>query len=220
MGMDQSQRHSVIQSAERLVRSTLKGDSSGHDWWHIHRVRKLAVDIGEKENCGLFVCELAALLHDLIDEKLVSNVSEAIADVKSWLAEQKVSKVEKEHIISIITNLSFKGGKQKPLETIEGKVVQDADRLDALGAIGIGRTFSYSGATGQLMFDPEIKVRNELTNEEYRTGKTTAINHFYEKLFKLSDLMNTETGKKVAEQRHLFMEQFIEQFYKEWDGEQ
>lgn len=214
--VDLLQEQLIIKRAEQLVKDALKHDSTGHDWWHIVRVQNLAKEIGRIEECNLFICELAALLHDLADDKLVSDEKAALESIEHWLFRQGISKEERYHIMDIVENMSFKGGNQPTMNTIEGKVVQDADRLDAIGAIGIGRVFSYSGAKGQLMYDPSIAVREVMTQEEYRKSKSTAINHFYEKLFKLKDLMNTNTGKKIAIERHLFMEKFIEQFFSEW----
>lgn len=208
----------IIKNAEQFVKEKLKDDTTGHDWFHIHRVRTTALAIAEKEGGNKLVIELAALLHDVIDDKLVASEEEAVKQVDNWLKDQPIDEGDRQHILHIIQNLSFKGGNRAAVATIEGKIVQDADRLDALGAIGIARTFVYSGAKGQGMYDPSIEVRDEMTYEEYRTGKSTAINHFYEKLLKLKALMNTEYGMKMAEARHQYMEDFLEQFYQEWNG--
>lgn len=186
----------IVEEAEKFVHSILKGDSSGHDWWHIYRVRNLSKKIGENEGADIFICEVAALLHDIADEKLFGDEEKGLEKIISWLKDHKVSEGDRNHIVSIIKTMSFKGGHNLKVETLEGQVVQDADRLDAIGAIGIGRTFAYAGAKGQLMYDPDIPVRNEMTKEEYRHGKSTAINHFYEKLIKLNNLMNTPSGEK------------------------
>ena len=207
----------VLLQAEEYVRSLLKEESSGHDWWHIHRVRGLAKKIAVHEGADLFICEITALLHDLADEKLFGNEEEGLLSIDHWLNKYGVHEDERKHILSIIKTMSFKGGTNRPIETLEGKVVQDADRLDAIGAIGIGRTFAYAGAKGQLMYDPSIPVRDEMTKEEYRNGKSTAINHFYEKLLKLKELMNTDYGKKIAQERHRFLGEFLERFLDEWD---
>ncbi|MFN7252754.1 MAG: HD domain-containing protein [Anaerobacillus sp.] len=207
----------ILIEAEQYVRSLLEKDSSGHDWWHIHRVRGLARKIAANEGANIFVCELTALLHDLADEKLFGDEEKGLADINEWLEKNGVGKEDRQHIVSIIKSMSFKGGNNLLVETLEARVVQDADRLDAIGAIGIGRTFAYAGAKGQLMYDPTIPVREDMTKEEYRKGKSTAINHFYEKLLKLKDLMNTEYGKELAIQRHRYLEQFLQTFLKEWD---
>lgn len=208
----------VLSAAEDYVRSILEKDSSGHDWWHIYRVRRLARKIAVKEGANIFICELSALLHDLADEKLVGDEEKGLVTIHDWLVTHEVSKEDCQHIFAIIKTMSFKGGNNVLIETLEAKVVQDADRLDAIGAIGIGRTFAYAGAKGQLMYDPAILVRDEMTKEEYRKGQSTAINHFYEKLLKLKDLMNTDYGRQLAEERHQFLEGFLTKFLEEWEG--
>ncbi|WP_449536650.1 HD domain-containing protein [Ferdinandcohnia sp. Marseille-Q9671] len=202
-----------------FVKKVLQNDSSGHDWWHIERVRKQALQIAEKENANLFVVELAALLHDVADEKLNDSEEEGLQKVQNWLTSLHIPDFEQQEIIEIISTMSFKGGNRPPVKTIEGMVVQDADRLDALGAIGIARTFAYAGSRGDLMYDPDLPYREEMTKEEYRNGKSTAVNHFYEKLLKLKDTLNTDTAKEIARERHEFMLQFLNQFYKEWNGQ-
>lgn len=204
--------------AEEFVRSKLAHDFSGHDWWHIDRVRNNAVTIARRENADLFLCELAALLHDVTDEKLCDDVLLAEQELKDWLSGQNLPSTQIEQVLEIISTMSFKGGSRPPMTTLEGRIVQDADRLDAIGAVGISRVFAYSGARGRPVHDPSIKPRDTMTKEEYRSGNDTAINHFYEKLLKLKQLMNTEYGRLMAEQRHAFMEQYLEQFYGEWDG--
>ncbi|MBU8907304.1 HD domain-containing protein [Desertibacillus haloalkaliphilus] len=213
-------RSVVLSKARDFVQQELAGESSGHDWWHIYRVTNLAKRIAVQEGGDEFLCELTALLHDLADEKLYGDEQQGLARIRSWLTAQGVSGEDIDHILAIITAMSFKGGQNKQqLETIEGKVVQDADRLDAIGAIGIARTFAYGGAKGQLIYDPDLKSRSEMTYDQYREGKSTSVNHFYEKLFKLKDLMNTSYAKKLAEERHQVMEQFLAEFYREWDGD-
>jgi uncharacterized protein len=208
----------LIDKTEEYVKRQLQNDSSGHDWYHIYRVKQLAKEIATQENANSFVCVMAALLHDLADEKIAGSEEAGLNNVKQFLDSLQVPLDDAQHILSIISTMSFKGGNQKSMDTIEGKVVQDADRLDAIGAIGIGRTFAYSGAKGQLMYDPEIPVRESMTKEEYRIQKSTAVNHFYEKLLKLKEFMNTSYAKKLAEERHLFLEQFLDQFFSEWEG--
>jgi uncharacterized protein len=210
----------IIKEARSFVCSELEHDSSGHDWWHIYRVTNLAKYIAKNEGADLFVCELAALLHDIADEKLNENEEIGIAKVKQWLHRHNVNEEATTHVIEIISTMSFKGGNRPPMKSLEGMVVQDADRLDAIGAIGIARTFAFAGAFDELMYSPDVPPRDKLTKEEYRSGKSTAVNHFYEKLLKLKKLMNTESAQSIAEERHRFMEQFLQQFYNEWDFKQ
>lgn len=208
----------IILRTENYVRQILEDDHSGHDWWHIVRVRNIAIELAVKEEANQFIVELAALLHDVADEKLIKDEEEGIKQIENWLTNLTVSSEDVNHIIEIIKNMSFKGGNNAPLQTIEGKIVQDADRLDAIGAIGIARTFAFAGSRGSLIYDPTIEIRESMTKEEYRNGKSTAINHFYEKLLKLSKLMNTDSAKQMAEGRHRFMEEYLDQFYREWNG--
>ncbi|CAM4267774.1 HD domain-containing protein [Saccharibacillus endophyticus] len=214
----QARQADILQAAAALAKSELEHEGSGHDWWHIHRVTELAKRIAAAEKADLFICELAALLHDLVDEKLVDDPEAGMKRTESWMLENDATAEEAAHVVEIISTLSFKGGAGKPMTTLEGKVVQDADRLDAIGAIGIARTFVYSGKKGRPMYDPNIPVRQEMTPEEYRNGKDTAINHFHEKLLKLKDLLNTDSGLAIAERRHAFMEEFLERFDREWNG--
>ena len=208
-----------IQKTVAFVKNILEKDASGHDWYHIERVHKLAISLSEKEGGNRFVIEMAALLHDVADEKLNESEEAGMKKVSDWLEGLDVAEEEKEHILHIIANMSYKGGHGGNIETLEGKVVQDADRLDALGAIGVARTFAYGGAKGRLMYDPNIPPREVMTKEEYRKNNDPSLNHFYEKLLKLKDLMNTEAAKKEAEVRHRYMEEFIEQFMKEWNAQ-
>lgn len=167
----------------------------------------------------MFICVIAALLHDIADEKLNVSKNEGIQKVINWFKTQPLAGEEQKHIIEIISTMSFNGGNNPPMRTIEGKVVQDADRLDAMGAIAIGRTFLFAGWKGHPLHDPNVVTRESMTPEEYRTDKNTAINHFYEKLLKLKDLINTLSTQKIAEKRHQFMELYLDQFIKEWEGE-
>lgn len=210
------EKDKILILAEQFVREFLAGDASGHDWWHIYRVTKTARHIAEQEGADVFVCMLAALLHDVADEKLNESEAAGIAKVRSWLEEHGVEQETLLHVMEIIETMSFSKGKK--MDTLEGMVVQDADRLDAIGAVGIARTFAYSGSKGQAIHDPGIKIREEMTKEQYRKEKSSAYNHFYEKLLKLKGLMNTEYGKKMAEERHRFMEEFLTRFDAEWDG--
>jgi uncharacterized protein len=208
----------VIAEAKLFAKEQLEGDASGHDWWHIDRVTRTALLIGGEEGADLFICELAALLHDVADEKLNPSLEAGLAKVSDWLVTQEVEQAAIKQVMDIIGTISYKGGHNPPVSSKEGQVVQDADRLDALGAIGIARTFAYSGWKGQLIHDPGQSARTKLTAEAYRKGKSTAIHHFDEKLLKLKDLMNTVSGKRIAEERHHVMERFLEQFHREWDG--
>jgi uncharacterized protein len=212
-------KRKIIEKTEQYVRSLLENDASGHDWWHIDRVRRIGVSLAKKEYADEFIVEMAALLHDIADEKIAGSEEKGFKIVSEWLDQMQLTNREKEQIHDVISSVSFKGGHGKKPNTIEGMVVQDADRLDAIGAIGIARTFMYAGNRGHLMYDPDLPYREKMTKEEYRQGRSTAINHFYEKLLKLKDLMNTESAKQMASERHEFMEQFLQQFYKEWDGQ-
>lgn len=208
----------IIWQTEKWVKEKLAHDHSGHDWEHIRRVRDNALYIASVEGGDLLVIELAALLHDVVDDKIVTDVESAYQELEKWLYAQGIALTAAEQIIHIISTMSFKGGNRPPMSTLEGKVVQDADRLDAIGAIGIARTFMYAGSKGHAMYDKEVAVREMMTEKEYRQGKSTAVHHFYEKLLKLKDLMNTDTAKRLAEERHEYMEHFLQQFMKEWNG--
>ncbi len=203
----------MIKLAEKLVKQELEFDPSGHDWWHIDRVRKLALEIARSERANDFVCELAALLHDVADEKLNESKQAGLDKVKNWMIHHVEDKNIIDQVLAIISTMSYDGGQNPPMETLEGQIVQDADRLDALGAIGIARTFLYSGFKGQIMHHPE----KEFTQMEYRSNEKTAIYHFYEKLLKLKDLMNTSYAKELAAKRHDFIEEYLRQFYNEWN---
>lgn len=208
----------IIEETTEFVRHKLLDAEGGHDWFHIERVLKNAREIAAGEEVDLFVVELGALLHDIADYKF-HNGDESIGPevARKFLAQQQVSEEVIDHVGNIITWVSFKGGnEQQAFTSPELKVVQDADRLDALGAIGIARTFNYGGFKNRPLFDPAVKPNLNMTKEEYKVSKAPTINHFYEKLLLLKDRMNTETGKKVAAERHEFMEQFLQQFYKEW----
>lgn len=207
----------VLTRTKEFVYNELHREPSGHDWWHIVRVSKMAKRIAVVEKANLFICEMAALLHDIADEKLNESEEEGIKKVTNWLTEIAVDEDTTNSIIEIVSTLSFKGGGRPEMATLEGKIVQDADRLDAIGAIGIARTFAYAGAKGDLIYEPTIKPREKMTKEEYRNGQSTAINHFYEKLLKLKNMMNTPFAIKIAEERHQRMEQFLDEFFQEWN---
>ena len=207
-----------LKAMEQYAKRVLDSDTSGHDWSHIERVVNTTKTIAKAEGADLFICEAAALLHDVIDDKIVQNPADALKELKKFLVSIEVTPEQIEAIVSIITRMSFKNHQEKQELSLEGKVVQDADRLDAIGAIGIARVMCYSGSTGRPIHKPEMKPRENLTPEEYRNGESTAIMHFYEKLLKLKDLMNTDYGKKLAKGRHEFLELYLKQFYAEWDG--
>lgn len=210
----------IVDKTAEFVRNELFAESSGHDWWHAHRVRELALALGRKEGADLHITELAALLHDISDYKLNGGDHEKGPQIAfEWLVGIGEEEARAAAVSEIIANISFKGaGTPTPMSTIEGKVVQDADRLDALGAIGIGRTFAYGGYVGQLMHDPDLRPQFHATHEDYLNRKGTVINHFSEKLLLLKERMNTATARAVAERRHLVLERFLHEFFLEWDA--
>lgn len=210
----------ILRQTAEFVRQALAGESTGHDWWHIHRVSRLAVEIAKAEGADLFTVQLAALLHDVDDYKLVHDPgSDDPRRARKWLEELQVGSELTAHACQIIAEMSFKGARvSSKMTTIEGMVVQDADRLDAIGAIGIARAFAYGGARGRLIHDPAVPPVLHSSFEEYKKNSGPTINHFYEKLLLLKDLMNTQTGIKIAAARHQFLERFLDQFHKEWDG--
>ncbi|GHA45653.1 phosphohydrolase [Salinimicrobium marinum] len=213
--MTQSQ---IIANTISFVKETLKNAEGGHDWFHIERVYNNACKIAKTEKADGFIVALGALLHDIADSKF-HNGDETVGPrvAGEFLKDQQVAPEVTNHVVKIIENISFKGGNESQSFTSpELDIVQDADRLDALGAIGIARTFNYGGYKGRALYDPEIKPNLHMTKEEYKKSTAPTVNHFYEKLFLLKDRMNTKTGRKLAEERHLFMEQFLDQFYREW----
>ncbi|MBI1280935.1 MAG: HD domain-containing protein [Anaerolineaceae bacterium] len=197
----------------------MQGESSGHDWWHIYRVWQTSLHIADREKVDSDVVQLAALLHDIGDWKFHAG-DESVGPrlAREWLQSLGVEDMIVAHVCTIIANLSFKGAdvKAAPL-SLEGQVVQDADRLDAIGAIGIGRAFAYGGAKGREMHDPNAQPVMHTTFEQYKAARGTTINHFHEKLVLLKDRMNTSTARALAEQRHQFMLEFLEQFNAEWN---
>jgi uncharacterized protein len=204
-----------------FVKQNLENAEGGHDWFHIERVYKNALLIAKDEVCDLKIVQLGALLHDIADSKFHDG-DETIGPKKArqFLESEKVDENTILHVINIIENISFKGGNfDKTFSSIELNIVQDADRLDAIGAIGIARTFNYGGFKNRTMYHPEIAPNTNMTKEEYKKNEAPTINHFYEKLLLLKDTMNTETGKKIAQQRHRYMEGFLAQFYAEWEGQ-
>ena len=210
----------IIENTINFVKQSLAGAEGGHDRWHIQRVWQLARTISESEAADAFVVQLGALLHDIADAKF-HNGDETIGVqlATDFLKTQNVSDEVIEHVGAIIDNVSFKGGNtDQKFKSIELDIVQDADRLDAIGAIGIARTFNYGGFKNREMYNPDIAPKLDMTNEEYRNSTAPTINHFYEKLLLLKDRMNTSTGNQMAEHRHRFMEQYLEEFYAEWEG--
>ncbi|WP_426279088.1 HD domain-containing protein [Chryseobacterium sp. S-02] len=209
----------LIDNTIEFVKEKLEGAEAGHDWFHIERVWKLSKKIAEKEDCNVEVVELSALLHDIADPKF-HNGDETLAlkISREFLESQNASEDIIEQVLFVIKNISFKNRGEAPENLpIELKIVQDADRIDAIGAIGIGRTFNFGGFKNNPMYDPDIQPSLNMTKEEYKKSNGTTINHFYEKLLLLKDLMNTSEGKKIAEERHNFMLKFLDQFYKEWN---
>ncbi|GAA0394488.1 HD domain-containing protein [Paenibacillus motobuensis] len=210
----------LIQEAEQFAHAELEHDQTGHDWWHIQRVVQMAKRLARAEKADEFICTVAALLHDVADEKLNVSKQAGLDKVSDWLSKHDFKGADQEHIIEIISNLSYNAGKNPPMHTLEGQVVQDADRIDAIGAIAIARAFLYAGVKGNPIHDPQIPPRSEMTAEQYRQEKSTGINHFHEKLLKLNSLINTESAKQIAAERHSYMEQYVERFYREWSGEE
>lgn len=210
----------IIEQTVDFVKHTLQNAEGGHDWWHIQRVWNNAINIAHTEGGNLFVIELATLLHDIADSKFHGGDEELGPQMaKQFLESLKVENDIIEHVQQIIRHISFKGGNfNTDFQSLELQIVQDADRLDALGAIGIARAFNYGGFKNRELYNPNIQPLMNMTKEEYKSSTAPTINHFYEKLLLLKDRMNTQTGKKLAEQRHLFMESFLEQFYLEWNG--
>ena len=214
-------QETIIEKTIDFVKEFLSDAESGHDWWHIYRVWKLSKHIAQTEDVDNFVVELGALLHDIADSKF-HNGDEEIGPRKAreFLSSLDVEEDIILHVENIISNISFKGGKHaQKFKSPELDVVQDADRLDAMGTIGVARTFNYGGHKGREIYNPEIKPNLNMTKEEYKNSNAPTLNHFYEKLLLLKDRMNTNTGKSMAEHRHRHMEQFLDEFYKEWNGE-
>lgn len=207
----------MVQKTKDFVKNKLYGEGSGHDWFHIERVYNMAKFIAEKEDADYFIVEMTALLHDIDDWKFSEGCNTDTTVTENFLNSINMDRSDIEKIISIIKTMSFKGGVVDSTQnSIEGKIVQDADRLDAIGAIGIARTFAYGGSKHRPIYDPSIKPVDFISLDQVKNKENHTINHFYEKLLKLKDLMNTESAKKIAEERHRFMEVFLEEFYSEW----
>jgi uncharacterized protein len=224
-------RQEIIEKTELFVKQTLSKDSTGHDWWHIYRVRNLAKRIARHEGADIFIVELAALLHDIGDYKFFHGDEEAgTAKVRKWLSSLKISLSLIDKIVEITSQISFmhtlpdkgkgKGKKNSAIAVLSKELmaVTDADRLDAMGAIGIARAFTYGGFFNRPIYDPAIKPSKSITKEEYKNTEAPSINHFYEKLLKLKDIMYTKLGRKMAKRRHRFLNLYLKQFFKEWKG--
>lgn len=216
------QGNETIDRTAEHVRRMFAGDASGHDWWHVYRVWQTALRLGREERADLHVVQLAALLHDIADWKFHGGDETAgPRAARAWLAGLGEPAVTIDHVCQIIDQISFKGaGVPTPMSTLEGRVVQDADRLDAIGAIGIGRAFAYGGHAGRAMYDPQVSPVQHESFAAYKKNSGPTLNHFYEKLLLLKDRMNTVAGRRLAEGRHRFMEQFVTRFLAEWNGEE
>lgn len=210
-----------IQRTHDYVRETLLKESSGHDWFHVQRVWKMAIFLSQSESADTAIVQLAALLHDIADWKLhAGDLGAGPRAARKWLEENKADSDLIDPVCEIVGGLSFKGaGVASPMRTLEGMIVQDADRLDAMGAIGIARAFAYGGYRGRVLYDPDIPPELHNSFTAYRDSSSPTFNHFHEKLFLLKDRMNTAAARVIAERRHRYMESFIEQFLEEWRGE-
>jgi uncharacterized protein len=207
----------LLERAITYIKVIFENDYSGHDFYHSLRVYKIATRIAEIEQADILLVQLAALLHDTDDAKLFET-SKQLSHAISFMEQNQVSQETIAAVCHIISEVSYKGKESVKPSNLEGMIVQDADRLDAIGAIGIARTFAYGGSRNRIIYNPDENPLLEMTKEQYVNNKGTSINHFYEKLLKLKDLMNTNTARKIAEERHKFMNAFLEQFYDEWDG--
>jgi len=211
----------LIDKTIAFVKEKLDNAEGGHDWFHIERVYKNSILIAQEEECDLIVVKLGALLHDIADSKFHDG-DETIGPktARAFLESENVFEETINHVINIIENISFKGGNfENKFSSKELEIVQDADRLDAIGAIGIARTFNYGGFKNRALYNPSIAPNLNMSKEEYKNSNSPTLNHFYEKLLLLKDKMNTATGKKIALERHKYMENFLSQFYAEWEGE-
>ncbi len=207
--------NTVLKECEKAARQIYDTFDASHDWQHIKRVRNNAAAILEHEKADAFLIDIAVLLHDVSDPKYIQDGEDPETAILNSL---ELTETQKQQVKAIIQSVSFKGGNGIAPATIEAEIVQDADRLDAIGAVGIARTFAYGGAKGRKLYDWQEKPRDEMTEEEYRSAPTSSATHFYEKLLLLKDTMNTATGKQIAEERHQFMLSFLEQLIKETDG--
>lgn len=213
-------KQEIINKTAEHVRAKMEGEGSGHDWWHIYRVWQTAKTIAAEEEADTFIVELGALLHDIADYKFHNGDEEIGGKVsREWLESLKVDEETIEAVVHIVNNISFKGdGGKTKIASLEGKVTQDADRLDCIGAIGIARCFTYGGFKGNAIYDPELQPKLDMSKEEYKKSSSPSINHFYEKLLLVKDLMNTDTGRRLAEGRHEYMQKFLDQFFAEVEG--
>jgi len=222
MAKSKSQQQ-IVDKTAAFIRQKFDGEATGHDWYHIERVWKLAQKIAVAEGGDPFIVELGALLHDIADWKS-HNDSAGGAAAREWLEQLKLDRATVNHVCDIVNNVSFKGlGQMNGITTLEGKVVQDADRLDAIGAIAIARAFAYGGAKGELIFNPGIELDAKVTEREYRVARDkkerSVIHHFYDKRLHLKDRLNTESARKMAKRRHEFMERYLQEFFHEWEVE-
>lgn len=205
-----------IDETIEFIKNYFKNDTTGHDFYHSKRVFQLADEISKQEECDIFIIQISSLLHDVDDRKL-SGDSEGLLNTRQFLSSIHLSELQINKICDIIHEISYKGNESLTPSSIEGKIVQDADRLDAIGAIGIARAFTYGGSIQRNIYIPDCLSKENMSAEEYYRNTGSTINHFYEKLLKLHDLMNTETGKLLAKRRHHFMEMFLDEFYMEWN---
>ncbi len=213
-------KKTIIDNTIQFVKNTLKGAEGGHDYFHIERVYKNSLTIAKTENVDGFIVAMGALLHDIADSKFHGG-DETVGPRKAreFMESQNVGESIIVHVENIIKNISFKGGNfNQEFSSLELDVVQDADRLDAIGAIGIARCFNYGGFKNRELYNPDVPPNLNMTKEEYKKSTAPTINHFYEKLLLLKDRMNTKTGKEMALKRHKYMEEFLKQFYQEWQG--
>ena len=207
----------LIEKTQNYVKEKFENEYSGHDYFHTLRVFRMATHIAEREHADIEIVQLAALLHDVDDRKLSPETYQTQANAKNFLVSNGVDEATVERVCQIIREISFGANNSVPT-TLEGECVQDADRLDAIGAIGIARAFAYGGNHNRHMYHPDIKPNMNMTKEEYRKSQSTTINHFYEKLFKLTELMNTKTAIQIAMARHTYMQEFVLEFMNEWEG--
>lgn len=214
-------REDIIERASQKIKDLLGDDGAGHDWWHIYRVVNIAIKINQEEKADSFIVELAAWLHDIADHKFHDGDPLAgTREGRKWMESQGIPEEIISPVVTIIREISFKGANvETPMSSLEGKIVQDADRIDAIGAIGIARTFAYGGNRDRLMYDPNCKPEMHSNFDSYKNSTAPTINHFYEKLLLLKERMNTDTGKRLAENRHQFMLDYLNEFFLEWDGE-
>lgn len=213
-------KEEILKITENYIKENFLNESTGHDWWHIKRVQELSIKINEEEKKNEFIIKMIALLHDVFDDKFSegNTVESLIKLMKELDIYNSIKKEELDNILNSIDNLGFKGGFNNTKISEEGKIVQDADRIDGIGAIGIARCFAYGGKKGRIIYNPDEGITEIKTYEEYRNKNRHSINHFYEKLLKIKDTINTKTAKKIAIERTKYMENFLNEFYKEWEG--